>query len=395
MSALDSAASQRVYLDNAATTWPKSPAAIAAAEKFVLECGATSGRGAYASAQAADRQLQLARTNIANLIGAPNSNDIAFCNSGTHALNAVLYGLLSPGDRVLTTSSEHNSVLRPLIQLQRTLQLELEIVPSTASGRADLAAAQERVSLWRPTWIVIGHASNVTGAANDLAAWSQFASQHEAFLVVDASQTLGYLRINLTETPVDAMAAAGHKGLRALAGTGFVFVAEKMRSSFRPLMFGGTGRFSERIDDMPDWPQRVEVGNLNLPGIVSMAAAADELLQADSLEAGWLSTFQHLVHGLMDLPHVRVLGDYALTGSQPGFVPVVSIQVDSWDVHDLAAVLDTSFGIEVRAGWHCAALVHEHIGSHAANGTLRLSTSRSTTIEQVEFAVRALREILE
>lgn len=388
-----SGAQRRIYLDNAATSWPKCSAAIEAAEEFIRHCGATAGRGTYQSALLADRHLEDARSVLARLIGAPTGQAIAMCNSGTHALNAALWGVLRAGDHVITTAVEHNSVLRPLKHLENEYGISVSVVPSDSRGIADTDLAQSLIRK-ETKLFAVGHASNVTGAVQDLTAWSQLATSCGATFLVDASQTLGYVPIDVSACPVDLVAAAGHKGLRALAGTGLLYVSSQLQGQFRPLLFGGTGRASEQIDGHPSWPQSVEVGNLNMPGVVSMAAAARRLVDAvDAWQTDWWGNFEQLVQGLRGMPAVRLVGieDPLIMSAR---VPVVSLQVDGWDVHDLAAVLDSSFGIEVRAGFHCAALVHRRIGSHQDGGTLRLSTGHGTCSEEVEYTLSAFREIL-
>lgn len=389
---------RRVYLDHAATTWPKSAAATAAAVDFLENCGATAGRGVYASAGQAESWLKRARRSVAELIGAPQPLDIAFCNSGTHALNAALNGLLQPGDHVLTTGLEHNSVLRPLKHLERERRLAFDVVPTDASGTCH--PSQARAFARSDTrWLVVGHASNVTGRTQNLVEWAAFAREIGARLLVDASQTLGYLPVDMADWGIDALAAAGHKGLRAWSGTGFLAIAKDLQAEFAPWMWGGTGVASESIDDVPSWPQSVEAGNLNIPAVISMAVAAEDLLAEPDLTAGWLPAFRHLVDGLRGMPGIRLLGGHNSANdvgpTQPkDFVPVVSLLVEGWDVHELAAVLDASFQIEVRAGWHCAALIHPSIGSGSSHGTLRLSTGRSTSQASIDYTLEAFRAIL-
>jgi cysteine desulfurase/selenocysteine lyase len=397
---------RRVYLDNAATSWPKSSAAIEAAQKFIHECGATSGRGAYRSAMLADRWLADARHHLAQLLNAPDAQSIALCSSGTHALNAALWGLLRPGDHVITSAAEHNSLLRPLKQLETHHAVRLSIVPCDADGFSDPRAADELVCD-DTRWIAIGHASNVTGRVQALDGWRDLALRASSKLLVDASQTLGYIPIDVQTSGIDVLAAAGHKGLRGLAGTGLLMVARELQSQLRPLMFGGTGLASEQLQTGQSWPQSVEVGNLNLPGVVSLAVAAAEcyrsqhttvLNAAGVAQPSWRAPLQQLVAGLKQFPEIRMIGWEALSGDddleRAGRIPVVSLQVAGWDVHDLASVLDSSFGIEVRAGWHCAALVHDALGTADSGGTLRLSPSASTTSGDIDWTLAAFREIL-
>lgn len=385
----------RVYLDNAATSWPKSAAAIDAAFTFARECGATAGRGTYRSAQVAESWLERARQRVATLVGANSPRSVAFCSSGTHALNATIAGLAPAGSHVLTTSMEHNSVLRPLTQRQDQGQLQVDFLPVGADG---LAETQDAEAFMRENTklLIVGHASNVTGRVHDLTSWSHLAKKYGLKLVVDASQTLGYIPIDVQALGIDALAAAGHKGLRAMAGTGLVVVAPDLTQDFTAWMHGGTGTASEEVDYTPAWPDSVEVGNLNLPGVVSMAVAAEELLELDDLQADWLPVFQHLLKGLDAIEEVQVLGgQVAVAADENGScVPVVSIQVSGWEVHDLASILDNEFHIEVRAGFHCAALVHQSLGTLDQGGTLRMSPGRETTLEQVDYVLNSLRTIL-
>lgn len=385
---------RRVYLDQAATTWPKLPAALEAAEAFLRDCGATAGRGAYASAQVADRWIVDARHSLSRLINAPRAESIALCTSGTHALNAALVGLLQTGQHVVTTAAEHNSVLRPLHSLRQTLGLDISIVPCDAMGWVDPSDVERLVRRDNST-LVIGHASNVTGVVQDLAAFGEIARNYNLRLIVDASQTIGYLPIDVQATGIHCLAAAGHKGLRALPGTGFLYVHPDFTKRFKPLMFGGTGTSSERIDAESIWPTSVEVGNHNLPGVVSMAAAASHLLShlhsedSRSWTTSWKRPMELLVDGLSKLPAVRLFGSNLDIPS----IPVVSFLVPGWDIHELAAILDSSFGIEARAGLHCAALIHAHLGTQDSGGTVRFSLGHDFPVEDIEYSLDCLTEL--
>lgn len=382
---------RRIYLDHAATSWPKLPEALSAAAKFVEQCGATSGRGNYTSAVEAEKWINDARRNLAKLINSSHTNCIAFCNSGTHALNAALYGLLRAGDHVVTTAIEHNSVLRPLRQFEKSRGVKLSIAGCDSNG---LVHIDEFKKLIQPKtrFIVAGHASNVTGQLQPISELSKLAREVGAKLIVDASQTLGYVPIDV-QVGIDVLAAAGHKGLRAAAGTAMLFVASDLQNELQPLMFGGTGTASENIDDVPKWPQSVEVGNLNLPGIVSLSVAAGVAI--DHLEKAALKPLNELVlrmvAHLQSIGGVRLIGDFHTADR----LPVISLLAEGWDIHDLANVLDASFGIETRAGLHCAALIHDFIGSRESGGTLRLSLGSSTTVAELDEACDAFSRVLE
>lgn len=389
----------RIYLDNAATSWPKRESVVKAAVEFIKSCGATAGRGAYGSAQQADRWLSDARRQIAKLIGASDARSIAFTSSGTHSLNAALHGILEPGDHVIATEIEHNSVLRPLHQLRLNDQISVDFARCDSRGVADRNHAAELI---RPNTklIAIGHASNVTGAIQPLEPWSQLAKQTGKLLLVDASQTIGYVPLDVGKLGIDILAAAGHKGLGALAGTGFLYVSQDLQTNFKSLMTGGTGIQSESIDASITWPQSVEVGNYNLPGIVSMAVAARELcdellLQPIPWQTHWREMYQRLLDGLATIPSVQIVGADTTDGAEPtvDHVALVSLRFQNWSSHDLAAVLDSTFGIEVRSGYHCAALVHRAIGTEAEGGTLRISPGHSTTAQEIDTLLDALRSI--
>jgi selenocysteine lyase/cysteine desulfurase len=382
--------SRRIYLDQAATSWPKPIAVTTAVEHYLRECGATSGRGTYASARTADQWVTSARHNLAKLLGARDAADVAFCSSGTHALNAAISGLLRAGDHVVTTAIEHNSVLRPLQHWRRANGITLEIAPSDDCGLAQVPQARGA----KPArLVVVSHASNVTGRIQDLSPWRALADELGALFVVDASQTAGYVAIDMQRAGIDVLVSAGHKGLGAIAGTGFLIARPEIQSQLQPLMWGGTGVASEQLDALPVWPQSIEVGNLNLPAIVSIATAAEHWLRhADELSS-WRRGLAHVLAGLRQRftpSQLRIVGHEE---GEP-YLPVVSLLPSEWDIHEAAAVLDANFGIEMRAGFHCAALVHEPIGSLARGGTLRMSLGHGTSLVDLDDAVHSLSAML-
>lgn len=404
---------KRIYLDHAATSWPKRDSVVRAAFDYTTNCGATAGRGSYSSAIEADRWLSEARRQVAKLIGAADASAIAFTSSGTHSLNAALVGILNPGDHVLTTMTEHNSVLRPLNHLQHSGQVQVDNVRCDSNGRVDLDQAEKLIRS-NTKAIVLNHASNVTGVVQNVAAWSELARRTDTILLLDASQTLGYLPIHVQHLGVDLLASAAHKGLGALAGTGLLYASHKLQALMKPLMTGGTGLRSELVDAPLNWPQVVEVGNYNMPGIVSIAVAAKELVEQSEASSSsavanvawqnqWRQLMIRLLDGLGRIDGVELIGrsnavadgpsDAASTMTKPDYVPLVSLRLRGWSPQDLAAVLDSSFGIEVRAGFHCAALIHDAIGSSSDGGTLRISLGHSTTELEVDKLLAALREI--
>lgn len=381
---------RRIYLDQAATSWPKLPGALAAAEQFAKECGATSGRGAYASARTADQWVTAARHNLARMLGARDAADVVFCSSGTHALNATISGLLRPGEAVLTTAIEHNSVLRPLEHWRKQHGVHITTLDCDHCGLVRVPKETLRPA---PRLIIVSHGSNVSGRIQDLTVWSELARQYQALLIVDASQTVGYLPVDMQRSGIDVLVSAGHKGLGAMSGTGFIVARPELHAQFQPLMWGGTGTASEQLDFQPAWPQSIEVGNLNLPAIVSLAVAAEHWQREAAAMENWRAALDHFLSALRQRftnEQFRIIGH---EGSGK-YLPVISCLPDVWDIHEAAAVLDANFGIEVRSGFHCAALVHQHLGSHDRGGTLRFSLGHGTSLVDLDDAVHALSAML-
>lgn len=379
----------RVYLDNAATSFPKPEAVYAAIDRYNRRLGAAAGRGAYGSAVEAAGIVRRCRLNLARLFNAEGPDRFAFVHNGTDALNTALHGLLRPGDSVVTTAAEHNSVLRPLRALA-DLGVTATVVPCDETGY--VRPEDVRAAIRADTRLVaVTHASNVTGAVQPVAEIAAVAKAAGALVLLDAAQTAGHVPIDLAVLPVDLLAASGHKGLLGPLGTGLLYVRPGVEEELRPLRQGGTGTSSEQDRHPAAMPERLEAGNLNVPGLAGLEAAAGWLLDRGigSARRQEEELTGRLLDGLEALPGARVYGPR----SAEGRVGVVSVTVDGWTPHDLAAVLDAEFGIEARAGLHCAPLIHRRLGTAEAGGTLRLSLGTFTTAEEIDAAVGALRSL--
>jgi cysteine desulfurase / selenocysteine lyase len=366
---------ERIYLDQAATSWPKHPQVLEAVMHFLQHQGAAAGRGSYASSLSSLNWIDRARLAIARLINAPADNDIALMQSGTHALNEALHGVLQPGSHVITTAVEHNSVLRPLEHMRQQGIISLDIVGCDSTGwidPQDLFRARRSDT----TLLAMSHASNVTGTIQDIESVGAWCRANEIVFLVDAAQTIGYWPIDVERSGIDYLAAPGHKGLGGILGTGFLYLKNSRQDLHQPLMFGGTGSQSESLLPHLPWPQKVEAGNHNLPGIVSMAKGAEILLAGNAQLR--VSQIEQGVRQLKDLlarfPTLLAFGP-AEAGKQ---VSVVSWRHPTWAPTEVAAVLDAEFGIEVRAGLHCAALIHAYLGSESG-GTVRISFGHALT----------------
>ncbi|HEX6984904.1 MAG TPA: aminotransferase class V-fold PLP-dependent enzyme, partial [Planctomycetaceae bacterium] len=356
----------RIYLDNAATSFPKPDAVYAAVDDYNRRLGSAAGRGAYGSAVEAAEIVRRCRLNLARLFNAEGPDRFAFASNGTDALNVALHGLLRPGDHVVTTAAEHNSVLRPLRALADR-GVTVTVVDCDEAGRVAPDAVRAAV---RPETrlVAVTFASNVTGAVQPVADVAGIAKAAGALVLVDAAQAAGHVPIDLAALPIDLLATSGHKGLLGPLGTGVLYVRPGVEERLEPFRQGGTGTSSEDDRHPAAMPDRLEAGNLNMPGLAGLEAATGWLLDRGvaALRRHEQEMTGRLLDGLRDIPGVTLYGP-ASAGDRVG---VVSLTADGWTPHDLAAVLDAEFGVEARAGLHCAPRVHRRLGTADGGGTL-------------------------
>lgn len=375
----------RIYLDHAATSWPKSAAVIDAMNQYVQSCGAAAGRGAYQAAAEADGIVSTVRRDIAALIHASEPGSISLHSNGTTALNAGIHGLLRSGDHVVASASEHNSVLRPLQHLSDQLKVELTIVPVDRNGLVDAEEMLKAVTS-ATKLVALTHASNVTGALQPVQAVAEGMRHHGGFLLVDAAQTFGAIEIDV-RVGIDVLAAPGHKASAGPLGTAFLYVDPAIEDEVMPLFQGGTGSSSESLAMPSSMPMKLEAGNLNVHALAGWAVALKEL-RTEGVGRREKISSEHagLLHeGLAGLPHVRTFG-------KAGALATASLVIEDLAPSDAAAILDAEFGVETRAGWHCAALIHGYLGSEP-QGTLRISAGHTTTAAEIEAAVSAVGQI--
>lgn len=382
---------ERIYLDNAATSWPKPEAVYAAVDRYQRELGAPAGRGVYSEALEVERRLAALRAALARLIGAADARQIIFTPNCTAALNLAIHGWLRPGDRVVTTAIEHNSVLRPLGQLEDDGAIEVERVGCGASGVVDPAEIARACGKSRTHLVVVSHASNVTGAIQPVAQIAEIAHRHDAAVLVDAAQTAGHLPIDVNALGADLLATAGHKGLLGPLGTGFLYIRPELERVVRSLVQGGTGTASFQDRQPESLPDKYESGNLNVPGLVGLLAGVEYVAGrgVDAIAAHSRELFGRLRAGLADAPGVRLFGP---TSAEQN-VGVLSIALDDFDPQEAAALLDAAHRMQVRPGLHCAPLMHRALGTLETGGTLRLSIGALNTAEEIDIAIGAVREI--
>ncbi|MGQ9632326.1 MAG: aminotransferase class V-fold PLP-dependent enzyme [bacterium] len=378
-----------VYLDNAATSYPKPDAVYDAVNRFMREIGASSGRGAYRKALEADRIVYETRESLGRLFNIRDVSRIVFTQNATESLNLAIRGLLRRGDHVVTSSIEHNAVWRPLKTLESELGIEITAVSCSPEGHLDPEDVEEAI---RPNTklIVLLHASNVIGTILPIGDVGRIAERYGIPFLVDSAQTAGVYPIDVEESHIDLLAFAGHKGLFGPPGTGGLYIREGI--DLTPLKAGGTGSESA-LERQPDFlPDRYEAGTLNAPGIAGLGAGVDFILDVgvDKIREKERSLTERLLRGLEDIPEVEIYGPR----DPEGQVGVMSINVSDYPPGEVGYVLDEAYGVMVRTGLHCSPCAHRTIGT-IDRGTIRISPGYFNTEGDINYLLGALREIVE
>ncbi len=375
-----------IYFDNAATSWPKPPEVLAAIAECLADAGGNPGRSGHRLSIAAARLVEEARELLADFFSAGDPSRIVFTQNATHALNVALYGLLRPGDHVVTTSVEHNSVMRPLRHLE-TRGVEVTVVACALDGTLSLDAVR-RALRSGTRLLVTTHASNVLGTVMPVGELTAAAHAAGALYLLDASQTAGALPIDVEQIGVDLLAFTGHKALLGPTGTGGLFVRPGLEVA--PLMRGGTGSDSARELQPEFHPDVHESGTLNVAGIAGLAAGV-RFLRDVGVEAV-AAHEQTLVAEFLDhaahIPGITVYGPRGATGR----CGVVSFNLGGASSSEVAQMLDDSFSIMARAGLHCAPSPHRTAGTFPA-GTVRFAFGWFNTSNEIHTAASALGEL--
>ena len=376
-----------IYLDNAATTMHKPQEVIDAVVTAMGSMG-NAGRGAHAASLGASRPVFETRERLANFFHAENPKQIVFTANSTESLNIALKGTLNPGDHVVSTVLEHNSVLRPLYALEEQ-GVEVTLLNSNLQGMVDYDDFEKAVKD-NTRMIVCTHGSNLTGNLLDVKRIGQIAKKHGLLFVVDASQTAGVFPIDVQEMQIDILCFTGHKGLLGPQGTGGMYVREGV--SVRPLKVGGSGVQTYNKKHPSEMPTALEAGTLNGHGIAGLDAAIGYLEKEgiDNIRAKEQKLMWKFYNGVKDIPNVKVYGDFGGTER----CAVVSLNIGDYDSSEVSDELLMTYGISTRAGGHCAPLMHEALGT-VEQGAVRFSFSHYNTDEEVETAIRAVKELAE
>ena len=375
-----------IYLDNAATTFPKPESVYAKMDDCMRNYCANPGRSGHQMAMESARVVEETRDVIAKLFNIKNPMDVVYTFNATDSLNLAIKGFLKPGDHVVTTTMEHNSVLRPIMELEK-IGVEHTFVQADEEGRIDPkdveAAIKDNTKL-----LAIIHASNVTGTLIDIEAIGEIAQKHGITYLVDASQSAGIYDIDVDKMHIDMLAMPGHKGLLGPQGTGVLYVNNKIR--LQSQREGGTGSKSEEIIQPDLYPDKYESGTHNTPGIVGLGAGVEFLLETglEKIRQHEEELSQHMIDEILKIDGVKLYGPK----SAKERAAVIAVNVGDLDSGEVTFRLDREFGIATRSGIHCAPLAHKSIGT-LKQGAVRFSLGYFTTMEEVDEAIKALKII--
>ena len=374
-----------IYLDNAATTMWKPKQMIEAVVAAMTSLG-NAGRGANEASLSAARVIYDTREKLCRFFGGENPRQIVFTNNSTESLNIAVKGLLDPGDHVITTMLEHNSVLRPLYEMEKK-GVGLTIIRADRQGRFCLDEMEQAI---RPEtkMIVCTNGSNLTGNHIDISKVGEMAHRHGLLFVVDASQTAGVFPIDVQKMNVDVLCFTGHKGLLGPQGTGGMYVREGLK--IRPLKSGGSGVQTYSKTHPTEMPTALEAGTLNGHGIAGLGAAVDYIGETgiDAIRSREQALMWRFYEGVKEIPGVTIYGDF----SSRERCAIVALNIGDYDSSEVSDALLTEYQISTRPGGHCAPLLHEALGT-VEQGAVRFSFAHYNTEEEVDFAIQAVREL--
>jgi cysteine desulfurase family protein len=373
-----------IYLDNAATSWPKPEMVYQAMDRFLRERGGNPGHGSHSVAAAAKQALDDSRLRVGRFINAPDIERVVFTMNCTHSLNMGLKGLLQPGDHVITSRLEHNSVVRPLRKLETQGVAVTRLSPAPDTGVVS-AADLEKAITPRTKLIVMIHVSNVNGVIQPIEEFGAVAEKHGVPFMVDAAQSAGHYPIDVQANNIDLLAFSAHKGTYGPPGVGVLYMSEKVNPD--TLCEGGTGTFSESDEQPESLPYKYEFGTQNGMGICGLGAGV-EFITATGREI--IADREHaltsgLIEGLSHIPGVELFK--APTADRQG--AVISLTINGYEPGEVGVILDQAFDIKVRTGLHCTPEAHRSIKTFP-RGTIRLSPGYFNTTEEIDQTIQAI-----
>ena len=376
-----------IYLDNAATSWPKPESVYQTMDEFLRTKGGNPGRGSHSLAVAAKETVEETRMLVARLINAPEMERVIFTLNCTDALNLGLKGLLRPGDHVITSCIGHNSLVRPLRKLEQQGIKITRLPPSLEAGVVSAQDIEEAITK-DTKLVVVTHASNVNGVIQPVEEYGVVARKYNLTFMVDAAQTAGKYPIDVQAGNIDLLAVSGHKGLFGPPGTGGLYVSDRV--NLDSLREGGTGSYSEMEEQPSALPYKYESGTVNSVGISGLGAGLKYIFKEslEGIRTHEQSLIDRLIQGLSNIPGVTLY----TAKDRSKQAPVISLNVEGYEPGEVGAILDQAFDIKVRTGLHCAPAAHKTLGTYPA-GTVRLSPGYFNTMEEIDLTIQALEEM--
>jgi cysteine desulfurase family protein len=373
-----------IYLDNAATTFPKPRAVLEAMIETYSRMGVSPGRGSYDLAVEAEEFVDQTRQKLARFFNAPDPNRVIFASNATDALNLAVQGLCKPGDHVVSTRLEHNSVLRPLYHLHQCGLIEYELVPFDNRGFVDPQAIAKAIKA-NTRLVIVCHASNVLGTVQPIPEIARLCNERNVPLLIDAAQSAGVIPIDMGAWQVSAVAFTGHKSLFGPTGIGGLVIHPEL--DIQSTRFGGTGVDSQSLIHTQTFPHRLEAGTINLLGVIGLSAGLDFVMAEglNSIHRREMELLARIRDGLSTLERITLYCQEDLSGH----VGIITANVEGIAPEDIEAILDADFNIAVRSGLQCAPLVHETLGT-SPEGGVRFSLGPFNTREDIDRAIEAM-----
>ncbi|PID27297.1 MAG: cysteine desulfurase [Candidatus Cloacimonadota bacterium] len=382
-----------VYLDNTATSFPKPKEVVLGVSNFISNIGGNSGRSGHKNSVSSGRVLFKTRKAIGDLYEVKNLMKVIFTNNTTQALNFGIQGLLKGKTRVLTSSMEHNSVIRPLNELKNRGLLEFDMVPSYKNGEIDAEVFEKKLKSQKIDFVVLNHSSNVNGFTQNIELLSSMAKKEGAIVLVDAAQSGGVIDLSLKENSVDMVAIAGHKNFYGPMGTGALILSDKFDEKIlSPINYGGTGSFSDK-EIQPDFlPDSFESGTLNLPGIAGLYEGISYLKNRFNSFKEVENHKVSLQKKFIELAYENLKGFVSYSDDHRCRTGVVSFNIEGFTPSYIGENLSEKYNIMSRVGLHCAPIAHKSLGTFP-QGSVRFGFGIFNNFEEIDFAVKALKEI--
>ena len=376
-----------IYLDNASTTFPKPQVVADSIYNYITNIGGNANRSGSSNSLDSSRYLLTAREKIANFFKYEKSSNVIFTNNITTSLNILIKGLLKPGDHVISSTMEHNSILRPLNECSNS-NIEVTLVNANNTGFINPLDIENSIKP-NTKLIIISHASNVTGSIQDIASIGYIAKKHNIFFVIDTAQSAGVIDIDINKLNADAIAFTGHKSLFGPQGIGGFIINDKLNASCSPLFTGGSGSLSHLLEQPDFLPDKFEAGTLNMPGIIGLSNGIDFIQHTGINEIKEKVSYLRgkLLEGVLNINKLQVYGSTNNNES----TSCLSINHELLDSSELSYMLINE-GISNRAGLHCAPLAHKSIGTYP-NGTVRLSLSCFNSAEDIDYTLKTLNKV--